>query len=175
MPTAGASHTMPEGVQITLHLKFEVYSSSPRLHLPTAPAPAPVRHTTDEMAAVSTLAPRDVPTTLNYFELVGEGPAREYATPGPDGKRRSNVGKDPHPAVVHDVRGREDAFTLDGQGFQFVHWPSAEKEFVDEEAIRTRYYAEVEALLKEATGAKRVFIFDHTIRYVLAGVSGDHC
>ena len=48
---------------------------------------------------------------------------------------------------MHDVRGREDAFTLDGQGFQFVHWPSAEKEFVDEEAIRTRYYAEVEALL----------------------------
>ena len=126
------------------------------------------------MAAVSTLAPRDVPTTLNYFELVGEGPAREYATPGPDGKRQTNVGKDPHPAVVHDVRGREDAFTLDGQGFQFVHWPSAEKEFVDEEAIRTRYYAEVEALLKEATGAKRVFIFDHTIRYVLVGVSDDY-
>ncbi|RDX42379.1 hypothetical protein OH76DRAFT_112417 [Lentinus brumalis] len=110
------------------------------------------------------VAPRDVPTTLNYFELVGDGPAREYVTPGPDGKRISNVGKDPHPAVIHDARGREDEFTLDKQGFQFVHWPSSEKEFVDEEAIKTKYYAEVEALLKEATGAKRIFIFDHTIR-----------
>ncbi len=114
--------------------------------------------------ATLAIAPRDVPTTLNYFELVGDGPAREFVTPGPDGKRISNVGKDPHPAVIHDARGREDEFTLDKQGFQFVHWPSSEKEFVDEEAIKTKYYAEVEALLKEATGAKRIFIFDHTIR-----------
>ncbi|KAI0706784.1 hypothetical protein C8T65DRAFT_740617 [Cerioporus squamosus] len=99
------------------------------------------------MAIATTLAPRDVPTTLNYFELIGDGPHAN-----------------PHPAVIHDVRGREDEFTLDKHGFQFVHWPSSEKEFVDEEAIKSKYYPEVEALLKEATGAKRIFIFNHTIR-----------
>ena len=45
---------------------------------------------------------------------------------------------------------------------------SEETEFVDEERIKSVYYKEVEELLKKVTGAKRVVIFDHTIRYVLS-------
>ena len=44
---------------------------------------------------------------------------------------------------------------------------SVEKEFVDEERIKSVYYRECEELLKERTGAKKVFIFEHTIRSVL--------
>ena len=45
---------------------------------------------------------------------------------------------------------------------------SAEKDFTDEERIQSVYYKEVEELLKKEVGAKRVFIFDHTIRSVQA-------
>jgi hypothetical protein len=41
---------------------------------------------------------------------------------------------------------------------------SNEKEFLDDKKIENDYYKEIEELLKQQTGAKRVFIFDHTIR-----------
>ena len=116
------------------------------------------------MTVAAPTAPRDVPTTLNYFQALDDKPLRQYVGTPPPGEAKSNIGTDPRPAVIHDVRGREAEFNLDKNGFQFVRWPSVEKEFVDEEAIKTKYYAEVETILKQVTGAKRVHIFDHTIR-----------
>ena len=118
------------------------------------------------MATAAVLSPRDVSTTLNYFKALDNETPRRYVEP-PAGKSGSNVGSDPHPAVVHDVRGREAEFSLDNNGFQFVHWPSVEKDFTNDDVIKEKYYAEVERILKEVTGAKRVFIFDHTIRCIL--------
>ncbi|TBU34143.1 hypothetical protein BD311DRAFT_802527 [Dichomitus squalens] len=115
------------------------------------------------MAIASVLAPRDVPTTLNYYKPLTDEPPHSYAY-AVEGKPQTNVGKEPHPAVVHDARGREAEFALDKNGFQWVHWPSVEKDFVDDEIIKEKYYPEVERLLKEVAGAKRVFIFDHTVR-----------
>ncbi|KAH7410511.1 amino acid permease-domain-containing protein [Phaeosphaeria sp. MPI-PUGE-AT-0046c] len=69
-----------------------------------------------------------------------------------------------HPTTIHDVRGRESDFTLDGNGFQIYKHAANEKDFLDDEQIKAGYYAETEQLLKNATGASRVFIFDHTIR-----------
>ncbi|AEO55832.1 hypothetical protein MYCTH_2057467 [Thermothelomyces thermophilus ATCC 42464] len=57
-----------------------------------------------------------------------------------------------------------DKYTLDGHGFQIVRHESKEKDFLDEEQIKSIYYPETEQLLKNVTGATRVFIFDHTIR-----------
>lgn len=50
---------------------------------------------------------------------------------------------------MQDVSGRENEFTLDKNGFQFVEHTSQEKDFDDEERITGVYYAEVEQLLKE--------------------------
>ncbi|KAJ8489166.1 hypothetical protein ONZ45_g13683 [Pleurotus djamor] len=118
------------------------------------------------MATAAVLAPRDVPTTLHYL-----GPKTDdnevpfnivYAVP--EGVPKTNIQTETHDVVVRDIRGKEDTVSLDKTGFQFVKHVSEEKEFVDEEAIKSRYYKEVEELLKKETGAKRVFIFDHTIR-----------
>ena len=122
-------------------------------------------------AGLSSPAPHDVSTTLNYFAPLGD-PSEEayryiYVTP-PPGKHEHNLGDDPRPVVVHDARGREDEFSLDVHGFQFVRHVSAETEFVDEQRIKEVYYKEAEELLKRVTGAKRVLIFDNTIRCVLA-------
>ncbi|KAF2121697.1 amino acid permease-domain-containing protein [Lophiotrema nucula] len=69
-----------------------------------------------------------------------------------------------HNHTVRDVTGREKEYSLDGNGFQFYPHVSVEKDFLDDEQIKAQYYPETEQLLKDATGASRVFIFDHTIR-----------
>lgn len=109
-------------------------------------------------------APRDVHTTLNYFTPLTDEPPYMYVSEPPTSVPRTNVGSDIHPVVVHDVRNKEDTVGLDTTGFQFVKYPSAEKLFENEERIRDVYYPEVEEILKKYAAAKRVFVFDHTIR-----------
>lgn len=109
-------------------------------------------------------AARDVQTTLNYYVPLDTQPPYNYVDDPPAGVPRSNVGEDTRPVVIHDARGKGDALGLDVSGFQFVHHPSVVKDFVDEDKIKTVYYPEIEDILKKHTGAKRVFIFDHTIR-----------
>jgi len=116
--------------------------------------------------SVAVLSPRDVPTTLNYFASTDDTQAPfNYVYELPPGEPRTNVSAEPHPVVVHDARNKESEIGLDKTGFNFVAWPSVEKDFVDDEKIKAQYYPEVEKILKtHAEGAKRVFIFDHTIR-----------
>lgn len=63
-----------------------------------------------------------------------------------------------------DVTPTIGAFTLDREGFQYVHLNSQEKDFVDDERIKAVYYPEIENLLREVTGASRVIIFNHLVR-----------
>lgn len=115
--------------------------------------------------AIEILAPRDVHTTLNYHQSCDQLPYYYVGCQPPEGVPVHNVCNEPHPAVIHDARGKLEAFRLDTSGFQWVNYPSAEKEFVDKERIKTVYYAEVEDIIKKhAGGAKRVFIFNHTLR-----------
>ena len=118
------------------------------------------------MAIAAVLAPHDVPTSLNYYTPIGTEEPYQYVLAPPEGKEPNNLGVEPHDVTVHDARGREAEFSLDKNGFQFVKYPSAEKEFDSDERIKEVYYPEVEKILKEVAGAKRVFIFDHTLRYV---------
>ncbi|RWA05167.1 hypothetical protein EKO27_g9931 [Xylaria grammica] len=65
---------------------------------------------------------------------------------------------------VTNIAGREAEFTLDKQGFQIHRHVAQEKDFTDDEHIKAVYYPETEQLLKDVTGASKIFIFDHTIR-----------
>ena len=116
------------------------------------------------MATASAFTPRDVPTTLNYYKPIGTEEPYQYVFDPPEGKAQHNLGTDPRPVTIHDARGRENEFGLDKSGFQFVNWPSIEHEFSSVDRIKEYYYPEIEKILKDITGAKRVFIFDHTIR-----------
>lgn len=57
--------------------------------------------------------------------------------------------EDVTPVDVHDMRGREDDFCLDKQGFQLVRRQAKTQSFTNDEEIKTSYYPEVEALMKE--------------------------
>ena len=121
-----------------------------------------------EMATAAVLTPHDVPTSLNYYKPIGAEAPFTYVYDPPEGQEKHNLGEDPHPVVVRDARDKQKEYdlSLDTSGFQFVHSPSVEKDFTDDKRIEDVYYKEVEELLKREAGAKRVFIFDHTIRYV---------
>ena len=116
------------------------------------------------MATAAVLTPNDIHTTLNYYAPIGSEAPFQYVYGAPEGEPSHNIGTNPQPAVIHDTRGRESEYTLDKNGFQFVKHESKEKDFTDNERIEKEYYKEVEELLKKEAGAKRVFIFDHTIR-----------
>ncbi len=94
------------------------------------------------------IQPRDVTTILNYFKDNEDGspPAPSYVGK-PETYSRPTL---PQQAVVHDIRGSEDQYTLDTKGFQIVKHQSQEKEFVDDDQIRRIYYPETEELLKAA-------------------------
>ena len=68
------------------------------------------------------------------------------------------------PATIDDARSLQEAFSVHKHGFQLVTAPTRHKDFADEKAIEANYYDEVIAIIKEATGVKDVFVFDHTVR-----------
>ncbi|KZL85367.1 methyltransferase [Colletotrichum incanum] len=66
---------------------------------------------------------------------------------------------------VANIRDAGEDFGTDVSGFAVYNSPAKEKDFTDDTAVRSGYYAEVEALLREKLpGVKKVVIFDHTIR-----------
>ncbi|PSS37524.1 hypothetical protein PHLCEN_2v638 [Hermanssonia centrifuga] len=118
------------------------------------------------MATAAVLAPHDVPTHLHYYAPIGKDAPFQYVYDPPAGEEKHNLGEDTHPTVIHDARGKVEEYglSLDTSGFQFVNHTSSVKEFTDKATIEGVYYKEVEEILKKEAGAKRVFIFDHTIR-----------
>ncbi|CAJ2504168.1 Uu.00g115620.m01.CDS01 [Anthostomella pinea] len=106
--------------------------------------------------------PRAVETTLNYHKDNEDGspPAPTY-THIPESYERPI---ESHTVSISDITGRETDFTLDGNGFQIHHHVAEEKDFADDAHVKAVYYPETEQLLKDVTGASKVFIFDHTIR-----------
>lgn len=126
--------------------------------------------TQTQTQTAATAKPANVLAELNFFEppTNGEKP-HNYMYSGPEPQR--NFSDVPHVVQVEDMRGREDQFTLDKNGFQVVRSPmkGGFKDFRDEEQITTDYYREVEDILKKVTGAHKVVIFDHTIRRAIRG------
>ncbi|KAJ3529184.1 hypothetical protein NMY22_g9102 [Coprinellus aureogranulatus] len=78
-----------------------------------------------------------------------------------------------HEVTVENVRGKEDQFSLDTTGFQFLNSPANYKAFRDDDEVKAEYYPESIELIKKQTGASRVVIFDHTIRRRVPGQKGE--
>ena len=92
--------------------------------------------------------PRDVETVFNYFKDSEDGsPPEPTYVNKPNTYDRPTVQKR---LIVHDVRGREDQYTLDTTGFEIYKHESVEKDFLDDDKIKAVYYPETEELLKKA-------------------------
>jgi hypothetical protein len=67
--------------------------------------------------------------------------------------------------AIRDARRLRPPATLDREGFALTPHLSRVTDFYDESQIRSIYYAELEALVRAQTGASRVLVFDHNLRF----------
>ncbi len=68
------------------------------------------------------------------------------------------------PAMIEDGRERRGDFRIHKQGFELVTTPTLIRDFEDTKTIEGEYYDEVRDIVRAVTGAKDVFVFDHTVR-----------
>jgi hypothetical protein len=109
------------------------------------------------------VAPDTIEATLNY--IVDDGTKVFTITAGPGGSDvRSGGTPDPRKMVMHNGRPHVKDFALERDGFHFVRHDTSVVDFYDENEIKRVYYPEMEALIKAESGAKRVVVFDHTLR-----------
>ncbi|WP_114814867.1 CmcJ/NvfI family oxidoreductase [Paraburkholderia kururiensis] len=102
---------------------------------------------------------------LNYLVPNGERPVT-YAYEPPAGvPLRNGVYRAQRVRIANArITPPPGGLALDRNGFELRRHASALTDFSDPAAIERVYYPESEALLKRCTGAKRVVIFDHTLR-----------
>ena len=108
--------------------------------------------------------PQSVEATLNYMLNNGEKTFTQTMNESGAADIRAGGTQDPHQVTIRNGRPLASEFSLDREGFRFVDHDTKVKDFFDEDEIRRVYYPEVEALIKAESGAKRVVVFDHTLR-----------
>ena len=108
--------------------------------------------------------PHDIEARLVYAVDTGEKLINQTMEPGNMDRKVTGTYQD-HAVHIRDGRPLRDSFDLDVHGFVFVDHPTAVPDFYVPENVSGIYYPEAEKLLRETTGAKRVHIFDHTLRH----------
>ncbi|MGH8724241.1 MAG: CmcJ/NvfI family oxidoreductase [Burkholderiales bacterium] len=98
---------------------------------------------------------------IHYTVESGEQLVNE--TFGPNNIRRKTSGTQ-EVRQVEISSGRGKSSSLDRNGFVFVEHKTKVGDFFDKGELERVYYPEVASLIKGITGAKRVDVFDHTLR-----------
>src|SRR5215471_11711935 len=92
-------------------------------------------------------APDAIEATLSY--IVNDGTKVFTETAAPGGTDVRSGGKpDPRQVTIRNGRHYARDFTLERNGFHFVHHDTKVGDFFDEAQVRQVYYAEMEALVK---------------------------
>jgi len=121
--------------------------------------PAEIEVTPEEQSH----AENAIEASLNYIGETSEKPVY-YAYEPPPGTLRQTARFIPQRVVVRDGRTLANDLSLDKQGFELKHHDTSVKDFYDPKEVRDVYFPEIERLLKQATGATKVVIFDHQVR-----------
>jgi hypothetical protein len=128
-----------------------------------------------DIALIDTLP--TVRATLNYLVRSGARPYA-YTFEPPEGTPvRSGEFDKVRGVAIHDGRPLAGSLSLDEEGFELRGHATRVTDFYDPAQINDVYEPEVERMLKDATGAEKVVIFDHTIRSIpraKAGIKGMH-
>src|SRR5260370_39936024 len=104
-----------------------------------------------------------VEAPLNYLAPGSEKPFVYTAAPPPGMPQRSGRFE---PQMVASRNGRplQRRLSLDKEGFALARHATDVVDFYDDAQVSSPYYPEIEPFLREATGATKVVIFDHTVR-----------
>lgn len=107
--------------------------------------------------------PGSVRAQFNYTRDTDVAPEIYFYEPPPGTKARA-PGDDPHEMPVTNGWSRVQTFSLDREGFALREFRARFDRWEDDDVIRAGFYDEVVAFLKAEVGARRVVVFDHTIR-----------
>jgi hypothetical protein len=111
-----------------------------------------------------------VDAALSYLIPTSERP-RNYVCEPPAGVPHSNTEHENHTVPIYNARPFASNISLDREGFGLLESKTAVKDFWDDDEVRRVYYPEAEAAIAAATGAARIFIFDHTRRKRVPGAT----
>ncbi len=104
-----------------------------------------------------------VEADMNYIIDDGIPPVRYVDWPEEEHKAHRPA-YESRTVQISNGRTNIDDFTLPTHGFTFVTHHTAMQDFFDEGEVRRVYYPETEQLIKAESGARRVYVFDHTLR-----------
>ena len=107
--------------------------------------------------------PISVRTTVQY--TVDNGIAPDYYFYEPDAAVKLNPpGTDPREVEVHNAWAQAATLSADREGFELHEFEARFDQFDDNTSVHAQFYPQVVDFVKRHTGAKRVVVFDHTIR-----------
>src|SRR5262245_28051266 len=109
------------------------------------------------MHTVDTSDLRFVVARLGYLGAHAERTAYRIYPPG-SGRPSEGPPLEYREHQIYDCRAVIDRLDLDQHGFVVRSQASASKDFFDADHVREHYYPEVEAIVKEATGATVVLV-----------------
>ncbi len=116
-----------------------------------------------------TAAAEDVRAPLTFIVPPEEGKPYFESAALTGGDSRAHFETEAREVAIHDMRAGAGALSLDREGFVLLARPTAVEDLNDDDAIAGAYSAEIEAVIREATGADRVAVFDATRRSDGAG------
>jgi hypothetical protein len=97
------------------------------------------------------IRPRDTKPVVYSSQLTGGDPQLFFEV-------------EEHTVPIGDMRQIADTLSIDREGFELLRHKTAVEDLYDDDAVDTRYYPEIEALLRQRFDAGRVVIFDATRR-----------
>ncbi len=106
---------------------------------------------------------------FNFLVSTAEKPRYQASSAGRDAAHRVDQPMHLVKAEVQDARLRSDQdavteFGMHPSGFDLFSFPSRVSDFSQPDQIKSIYETEIEDFVKATTGAKRVVVFDHTLR-----------
>lgn len=101
------------------------------------------------MSVMGTITVATIKAPIHFLPSGEGGPAARFV---------------PRMVSIRNARPIAAKLSLDREGFELVEAPRGFADFRDADAVRGRYYPEVERVLRAVTGAARVIAFHHDVR-----------
>lgn len=112
---------------------------------------------------ISTIDSRSITATLNYLAPTKQRPVA-YTFEPPAGTPWRTGALEPRVMTIRDARPLLAKLSLDRQGFTLVPHKSTVGNFYDPAQVHALYYPEAAEVVRRASGASYVFVFDHNVR-----------
>lgn len=109
-------------------------------------------------------ASKHVRTRVNYTIDVPDKLTELYFYEHENASSAHEAGDDNQEIVVSDGWDRANSFSVDKEGFSLLDFKTSFNAWEEEDKVKDQFYPEIVELLKSKLGAKRVLVFDHTIR-----------